>query len=70
MSILSHPITHTNLSLLQREKVRIGYLVERVENVKRNSQGNGIEECVLCATAFGRFKAQPHQVSKFGCTLL
>ncbi|XP_047097762.1 rabphilin-3A [Schistocerca piceifrons] len=35
------------------EQERVGRLVERLENMKRNALGNGTSQCVLCGETFG-----------------
>lgn len=35
------------------EQERVGRLVERLENMKRNALGNGTNQCVLCGDSFG-----------------
>uniref|UniRef100_A0A8C5P7E2 Rabphilin 3A like (without C2 domains) n=1 Tax=Leptobrachium leishanense TaxID=445787 RepID=A0A8C5P7E2_9ANUR len=35
------------------EQQRIGRLVERLENMKKNVMGNGISQCLLCGEALG-----------------
>lgn len=41
------------------EQHRVGRLVERVENMKRNALGNGTTQCVLCAAEFWLLSASP-----------
>lgn len=43
----------------QTEMERIGHLVDRVENLRKNALGNGSSECVLCGDEFGVFGASP-----------
>lgn len=45
--------------LEQLEQQRVGRLVERVENMKRNAMGNGTTQCVLCANEFGLLSGSP-----------
>lgn len=55
----------------QIEKERIGRLVERLENMKKNAMGNGVSQCVLCADKFGLFGASPvpcHDCCKAVCS--
>ncbi|XP_067119079.1 rab effector Noc2-like isoform X2 [Centruroides vittatus] len=54
----------------QVEKERIGRLVERLENMKKNAIGNGVSQCVLCADRFGFLGASPvpcHDCCKAVC---
>ncbi|GFY57673.1 rab effector Noc2, partial [Trichonephila inaurata madagascariensis] len=46
-----------NLDKVEQE--RIGRLVERLENMKKNAMGNGATQCVLCADEFGILGASP-----------
>ncbi|GLH01751.1 Rabphilin-3A [Gryllus bimaculatus] len=39
------------------EQERVGRLVERLENMKRNALGNGTNQCVLCGDSFGMLGA-------------
>ncbi|XP_051787207.1 rab effector Noc2-like [Erpetoichthys calabaricus] len=41
--------------LEQVEQQRIGRLVERLENMRKNMMGNGQTQCLLCAEMFGLF---------------
>ncbi|ELT93620.1 Rabphilin [Capitella teleta] len=41
------------------EMERVGRLVDRLENMKKNSIGNGNSQCVLCADEFGLLAASP-----------
>ncbi|XP_068087082.1 rabphilin-3A [Anabrus simplex] len=43
--------------LEQVEQERVGRLVERLENMKRNALGNGTNQCVLCGDSFGMLGA-------------
>ncbi|XP_064460998.1 rabphilin-3A-like isoform X1 [Ornithodoros turicata] len=46
--------------MLERiEQHRVGRLVERVENMKRNALGNGTTQCLLCAEEFGLLSSSP-----------
>ncbi|XP_054920348.1 rabphilin-3A isoform X2 [Dermacentor andersoni] len=45
--------------LEQLEKRRVGRLVDRLENMKRNALGNGTSQCVLCANEFGLLSGSP-----------
>lgn len=45
--------------LEQSEMERIGHLVDRVENLRRNAIGNGSSQCVLCGDEFGILGASP-----------
>ncbi|CAB3998664.1 double C2-like domain-containing beta isoform X1 [Paramuricea clavata] len=46
-----------------REEYRIGRLVDRLENIKNNAQGNGITTCLLCDEKFGKITATPIKCS-------
>ncbi|XP_028414146.1 rabphilin-3A-like [Dendronephthya gigantea] len=46
-----------------REEFRIGRLVDRLENIKNNAQGNGITTCLLCNEKFGKITATPIKCS-------
>ncbi|MGH0171755.1 UNVERIFIED_CONTAM: hypothetical protein FKN15_061589 [Acipenser sinensis] len=39
--------------LEQNEQLRIGRLVERLENVRKNVMGNGLSQCLLCGELLG-----------------
>ncbi|MBN3289280.1 RPH3L protein, partial [Polypterus senegalus] len=41
--------------LEQVEQQRIGRLVERLENMRKNMMGNGQTQCLLCGEVFGLF---------------
>ncbi|KAL8613191.1 hypothetical protein ACOMHN_043000 [Nucella lapillus] len=43
----------------QSEQERIGRLVEKLENMKKNAIGNGSSQCVLCGDEFGLLGASP-----------
>lgn len=45
--------------LEQLEQRRVGRLVDRLENMKRNALGNGTSQCVLCANEFGLLSGSP-----------
>ncbi|XP_046385625.1 rabphilin-3A [Ischnura elegans] len=44
-------------ALEANEQERIGRLVERLDNMKRNAMGNGTSQCVLCGDSFGMLGA-------------
>lgn len=46
-------------TLEQLEQRRVGRLVDRLENMKRNALGNGTSQCVLCANEFGLLSGSP-----------
>lgn len=53
------------------EQERVGRLVERLDNMKRNAMGNGSTQCILCADEFGILGASPllcHDCRKAVCT--
>lgn len=53
------------------EQERIGRLVERLENMKKNALGNGSTQCILCGDEFGLLGASPmtcHDCHKSVCT--
>ncbi|XP_041092541.1 rab effector Noc2-like [Polyodon spathula] len=37
----------------QNEQLRIGRLVERLENMRKNVMGNGLSQCLLCGELLG-----------------
>ncbi|KAK1157405.1 hypothetical protein AOXY_G25060 [Acipenser oxyrinchus oxyrinchus] len=39
--------------LEQNEQLRIGRLVERLENMRKNVMGNGLSQCLLCGELLG-----------------
>ncbi|KAL0267358.1 UNVERIFIED_CONTAM: hypothetical protein PYX00_009650 [Menopon gallinae] len=39
----------------QKEQERVGRLVDRLDNMKRNIMGNGTTQCILCGDGFGMF---------------
>lgn len=41
------------------EQERIGRLVEKLDNMKKNAMGNGSTQCVLCGDEFGLLGASP-----------
>ncbi|WAR01148.1 DOC2B-like protein [Mya arenaria] len=41
------------------EQERIGRLVEKLDNMKKNAMGNGTTQCVLCGDEFGLLGASP-----------
>jgi len=41
------------------EMERIGHLVERLENIRKNAIGNGANQCLLCGEEFGLLGASP-----------
>jgi hypothetical protein len=41
------------------EMQRVGHLVERLENIRRNALGNGANQCLLCGEEFGLLCASP-----------
>ncbi|XP_033120144.1 double C2-like domain-containing protein beta isoform X2 [Anneissia japonica] len=41
------------------EQERIGRLVERLDNMKKNALGNGTTQCILCGDEFGLLGASP-----------
>lgn len=41
------------------EQERVGRLVERLDNMKKNAMGNGSTQCILCADEFGLLGASP-----------
>jgi hypothetical protein len=38
-------------------------LVDRLENIKNNAQGNGVTTCLLCDEKFGKITATPIKCS-------
>lgn len=53
------------------EQERVGRLVDRVDNMKRNAMGNGSNQCVLCGTKFGFLGSTSylcHDCQKFVCS--
>ncbi|KAJ1524251.1 hypothetical protein ONE63_010766 [Megalurothrips usitatus] len=53
------------------EQERVGRLVDRVDNMKRNAMGNGTNQCVLCGTKFGFLGSASylcHDCEKFVCS--
>lgn len=53
------------------EQERVGRLVDRVDNMKRNAMGNGTNQCVLCGTKFGFLGSTSylcHDCEKFVCS--
>ncbi|XP_071848646.1 double C2-like domain-containing protein beta isoform X3 [Apostichopus japonicus] len=58
-------------TLENAEQERIGRLVERLENMKKNALGNGNTQCILCGDEFGLLGASPmtcHDCHKCVCT--
>lgn len=45
--------------LERQEQERVGRLVERVENMKKNAIGNGETQCILCADEFSMLRSSP-----------
>ncbi|XP_074640425.1 rabphilin-3A-like [Tubulanus polymorphus] len=45
--------------LEQIEQERIGHLVEKLDNMKKNAMGNGSTQCILCGDEFGLLGASP-----------
>ncbi|XP_070184114.1 rab effector Noc2-like [Littorina saxatilis] len=41
------------------EQERIGRLVEKLDNMKKNAIGNGTTQCILCGDEFGLLGASP-----------
>lgn len=53
------------------EQERVGRLVDRVDNMKRNAMGNGANQCILCGTKFGFLGSTSylcHDCQKFVCS--
>ncbi|KAK3919022.1 Rab effector Noc2 [Frankliniella fusca] len=58
-----------NIDLTEQE--RVGRLVDRVDNMKRNAMGNGTNQCILCGTKFGFLGSTSylcHDCQKFVCS--
>ncbi|KAL5017555.1 hypothetical protein ScPMuIL_007144 [Solemya velum] len=45
--------------LEQVEQERVGHLVEKLDNMRRNAMGNGMTQCILCGDEFGILGASP-----------
>ncbi|XP_022085712.1 double C2-like domain-containing protein beta isoform X2 [Acanthaster planci] len=75
---LSREEQETILGVIERadklevaEQERIGRLVDKLENMKKNALGNGSGKCVLCGDEFGLLGASPltcHDCYKAVCT--
>ncbi|XP_075677923.1 rab effector Noc2-like isoform X1 [Dermatophagoides pteronyssinus] len=50
------------------EKKRIGKMIERLKNMKRNARGDGHYTCILCNESFGFFNHNAHECQ--GCSKL
>uniref|UniRef100_A0AAF5D5D0 Rabphilin n=2 Tax=Strongyloides stercoralis TaxID=6248 RepID=A0AAF5D5D0_STRER len=42
------------------EQIRIGKMVERLENLKARATGNGVTQCLLCSAEFGLFTSKSY----------
>uniref|UniRef100_A0A0N4ZME4 Rabphilin n=1 Tax=Parastrongyloides trichosuri TaxID=131310 RepID=A0A0N4ZME4_PARTI len=42
------------------EQIRIGKMVERLENLKARATGNGVTQCLLCTAEFGLFTSKSY----------
>ncbi|XP_046841178.1 rabphilin-3A-like [Xenia sp. Carnegie-2017] len=62
ISIIKEQIKKAEVSR-NKEEYRIGLLLDRLENIKNNAQGNGITTCLLCNEKFGKITAAPVKCS-------